>query len=292
MNPLSGAIHCRDNGLMTINRAYEDLLAALDLDDVDAVWDCTGGETIKQIPQRSVTRLKVSWNGQTRLLYLKRHRPLRMGLSGRIRQQGEQRYSQGRIEFDHICRFRENGFATVSPVACGEKRRGDHVVSFLITEDFYPFVSLEEIIRHRPEFFSGTAGGRRKDILLETVGRLARRMHRCGLNHRDFNATHILLHYAEGCEQPETALFDLQRVDRDSFFRFRWPIRTLARVGQTLPATLFTEADRLTLFRAYKGKAMLNLRDRFQRFWIHRKTARISRHTEKIMARKAKHMKP
>ncbi len=292
MNPLSGEIHCRDNGAMTINREYDNLLTTLGLDDVAAVYDHADGETVKQIPQRSVTRLTVPWKGRTRVLYLKRHRPVRIGFSDRMRQQGIQRYSQGRIEFDHICRFRENGFATVSPVACGEKRLGAHVISFLITEDVSPFVSLEEIIRHRPEFFSGTEGQRRKDILLETVGQLARRMHRCGLNHRDFNATHILLYYAEGCDRPETALFDLQRVDRRSFFRFRWPIRTLARVGQTLPAPLFTEADRLTLFRAYKGKTTLNLRDRFQRFWIHRKTARISRHTEKIMARKAKHMKP
>jgi hypothetical protein len=112
-------------------------------------------------------------------------------------------------------------------------------------------------------------------------------MHDKGFNHRDFNATHILLRYETPSDIPQLAVFDLQRVNRSRIFRFRWPIKTLAEVLYTLPENLFDEEDRQHLFACYKRKKKLNFLDWFQWRWIQRKTDRIARHTTKMMKKRA-----
>jgi hypothetical protein len=160
------------------------------------------------------------------------------------------------------------------------------VESFLITEAFHPFVSLERIINRRPEFLQGPEGEKRKTLLVEEIAHLARHMHRSGFNHRDFNATHVLLWYDDKSDTLKLALFDLQRVDRRRFFRFKWFIKTMAELNYTLPDTLFTAQDRLHLYLSYKEKRRLNFWDRFQLYWIKRKTARIGRHTEAMVRKR------
>jgi Lipopolysaccharide kinase (Kdo/WaaP) family. len=127
------------------------------------------------------------------------------------------------------------------------------------------------LLRDRPQFLTGKDGVARKKILLKKVALLARRMHQEGFNHRDFNATHILLHYGNGSDIPKIALFDLQRVDRRRFLKFRWMIKSLSELNYTLPDGLFEAEDRIYLFQAYKGKNRLRCWDRLQWFWITRK---------------------
>jgi len=195
--------------------------------------------------------------------------------------------SQGRREFENICDFRRCELPTVIPLAAGEKFVSFFwAESFLITEDFAPFISLEHLLRHHPEFLMGPEGELKKRILIKEIALLARRMHQSGLNHRDFNATHILLHYGNQSDVPQIALFDLQRVDRGRFLRFRWIIKTLAEVIYSLSNQIFNKEDQIYLFKSYKRKEKLGNWDHFQFFWIKRKTARIKRHTEKIMARR------
>lgn len=126
---------------------------------------------------------------------------------------------------------------------------------------------------------------RLKKNLIEKIATVARKMHESGFNHQDFNTTHILVNY-KNLNEPDIALFDLQRVSRRRFFKFRWPIKCLARLNHSLPNEIFNENDRIYLFQLYKGKKKLNMWDRFQLFWIKRKSARIKRHTEKIEIKK------
>ena len=190
--------------------------------------------------------------------------------------------SQGRLEFENICDFRNCGLPTVVPIAAGKKFfRFFWAKSFLITEDFSPYVSLEALLEDQPDFFTGQEAKHNKKILINEISALARKMHQNGFNHRDFNATHILLHYDNRSDVPKIALFDLQRVDKKRFLKFRWKIKSIAGLSYSLPDDLFNAEDRLYIFLAYNGKNSLNFLDHLQWIWIKKKMARIKRHTEK-----------
>jgi hypothetical protein len=190
-------------------------------------------------------------------------------------------------EFINICDFRKHGIPTVVPVAAGERRTGfARYESFLLTESFEPYLSLEEIIRKHPERLQGAGGIERKERLIRAVGLLARKMHDQGFNHRDFNATHVLVGPENGNGGFDLALFDLQRMDRKKWLRKKWFIKTMAHLGYTMPEPLFSDQDRLLLFQTYKGSSGLQLMDRLQLYWIRMKIGKISRHTENILRRR------
>ena len=113
-------------------------------------------------------------------------------------------------------------------------------------------------------------------------------MHQNGFNHRDFNATHILLHYDNGSDVPKIALFDLQRVEKRRFLRFRWKIKSIARLNYSLPDDIFSPKDKLYIFLSYKGKKRLNPYNHLEWLWIKRKTTKIKRHQEKKINQKRK----
>jgi hypothetical protein len=272
------------NGIW-INRPYRDILKANGLKDFDSFWRFSGGEIIKEIKTRSVTRFWLDSNGGRRQFYLKRHYrewsgwplPGRRGFRGRAR-------SQGLIEFGHCTLFRRSGLATAHPVAAGERRvAGLWVESFFVTEAFAPFVALEEVIRQRPGLFQGPHGARVKKLWLGRIARAARRMHACGFHHLDFNATHILVYCPEPlAETPCIGFFDLQRVSRTRLFRWRWIVKALARLIHTLPPHLFSEADQRHLFLSYRDRSRLDFWGRLQWRWLRSKIDRIKRHTQKI----------
>ncbi len=288
MNELAGSVRRQtENGLL-LNQAYRNLLKLNGLLDFETIYRFRGGQIVKKISSRSITRIEL-YAPEKHVLYLKRHEPERINAFSSppfLKFSGTP--SQGRLEFENICEFREKSIPSVTPVACGEHRiHSNRVESFVLTEDFHPWISLEEMIRDHTEFFRGREGGRRKKALLYKLGQLARKMHRAGFNHRDFNATHILLRYADDGGLYEPALFDLQRVDRKRIFRFRWMIKALAELNFSLPEELFTPEDRLRLFQAYHGKPTIRMWNQFQYQWIQRKTSRISRHTDHMMAKRA-----
>jgi hypothetical protein len=284
----SSIISSVETDQLIINRDYRNLLGDLDLDSFESIWKYNNGKTVKKIRERSVICITVHQKGKKEVFYLKQHNREFVGLKRFFAKKISQfSVSQGKIEFENICRFREKKLATVVPVAAGERAVGFFgAESFLVTKDFAPYVSLEELMQKRPDFFTGSEGKNRRRILLNTIARYARRMHRNGFNHRDFNATHILLFYDNESNIPEIALFDLQRVEKRKLSRFRWMIKSLARLNYTLPDELFDTEDRIHLFLSYKNKSRLQMWDRLQWFWIKKKTARIKRHTEKMRIRK------
>jgi hypothetical protein len=293
MQQFNGAIDRIESDHLIINTAYQEFLARIGFNTFESVYHYTRGDVIKRIKAKTVLRLEFNHQGAKRIFYLKRHGLEFIGFAGLWRRfLNRCGGSQGRLEFENICDFRKNNFATVVPVAAGEKvYRGLWVKSFLITEDFSPYISLEEMLAHQPRFFTGPEGVRRRRILLGEISRIARNMHQRGLNHLDFNATHILLHYENGSLPPKLALFDFQRVSRRRLLRFRWKIKSLARLNYSLPTEIFSEADRRHLFLSYLKKNKLANTDRLQWLWFKRKTARIKHHTDKILSRR-KRMNP
>jgi len=283
MNDFSSSIDCVTTQNLTINREHETFLREVGLDSFEAIWRHQGGEFIKNIRPRSVVRITVSHASQKKIFYLKRHKKEFLGLwrlfSRFLQTKGQ---SQGLLEFNNICEFRNRGLKTIVPVVAGEESSGFFwAESFLVTEDCQPYISLEDLLKNHPEFLTGPEGENRKKILIAEIAALARKMHQSGFNHQDFNTTHILLNYEKGSDLPELALFDMQRVEKNRIFRIRWKIKSLARLNYTLPDELFTPEDRINLLRFYKKKPRLNFLDRLEWFWILKKTDRIRRHTEK-----------
>ncbi len=288
MKNFSSKIECIKKNHLIFNKEYLKVLDDMHFDSFESVWNYQAGKTIKRIKARSVIRFEIQISGLKRVFYLKRHNTQFAGLQ-RIKALFTSKpiFSEGKKEFDNICDFRKNGLGTVTPVIAGEKSvRFFWIQSFLITEDFSPFISLEYMLRDKPEFFTGEKSNDIKRNLINRIGIFARKMHEKGFNHRDFNATHILLYYKDKFDAPVLSLFDLQRVDRNFVSRFRWIIKSLAELNFTLPVGIFNKKDRIFLLLSYKGKKELNLWDRLQWLWIKRKTVKIKRHTEKMIDRK------
>jgi len=292
-NNLSSNISCTERPYLTLNNEYQELMERAPFHSFESIWNFSNGETIKQIKARSVIRLEIRHHDIKRTFYIKLHNSEFIGLSRLFSRLFPRRsLSQGRLEFENICAFRKNSLPTVVPVAAGEKfSRFFWARSFLITEDFSPFISLEALLENQPQFLSGPKSENRKRILLREIAVLARKMHQNGFNHRDFNATHILLNYDNGSDIPQIALFDFQRVEKRMYFRFRWKIKSIARLNFTLPDDIFNKKDRIFILLSYKDKKSFNFLDRMQWFWIEMKTAKIKRHTEKIIDRKTEKMK-
>jgi heptose I phosphotransferase len=288
MDVMSAPVECVERGAMILNREYQDLLGSMGFLDFDSIWNFEDGRRIKDIPCRSVTRIPAECRGRQTDVYLKRHKGKGPGLGQWISGgRHVQRISPGKKEFENICSFREHGLPTVVPIAAGERKiPGEGEQSFVLTEDFSPYVQLEALVEQDPGVFMGESGLLRKEELLREIAALARKMHRAGFNHKDFNATHILLHYGSGCKTPALALFDLQRVESGVLWRWRWPIKSMARLNYSLPRELFSQEDRVRMWKAYRKKDQLHLWGRVQWIWIQRKTQRIARHTTKLVNRR------
>ncbi len=293
MNDFSSQIKCVKKDHLIFNKDYLKVLDDVHFDSFESVWKYQDGETIKKIKARSVIRFEIQTDSGKKYFYLKRHNTKFVGIQRFLSLFSPKLVlSEGKREFENICDFREGGLGTVLPVAAGERFvKFCWLQSFLVTEDFSPFISLEYILRDNPEFFMGEKGSYRKRNLINRIGMFARKMHNKGFNHRDFNATHILLYYKDKSDVPDIALFDLQRVDRNPVFQFRWIIKSLSELNYTLSDGLFDEEDRISLLLSYKGKKKLNAWDKLQWFWIKRKTARIKMHTENMLARREKRRK-
>lgn len=270
---------------MIINSQYMSLLQELEMTDFEKVFSFSGGQTIKRIKARTVIRIETIRNMQSQVFYLKRHfsaRPTLSELMGNFF--FNRSISPGIGEFENICEFRRNGIATAAPVAAGQRRVGLlRYESFLITESFEPYVSLEKIIRNRPWMFEGKSGKDLKSRIIKSVALLARQMHTAGFNHRDFNATHVLISPKDDSGNVSLALFDLQRLDRKKWMRFRWMIKTLAELNYSMPPPQFSDKDLNDLYMVYRGIKKRRILDQFLLYWISRKTKKIGRHTQKIM---------
>jgi len=274
---------------LVVNEQYVSFLESQKLLDFDRLYHFSGS-VIKQHRERTVvrtvTRMELSSATGKRTFYLKRHAPFRTCFIERIATFLGKNLSPGMSEFAYICLFRERGIATVNPVAAGERKVGaSQYESFLITDSFEPYISLEDIIRKFSDDLQGKAGETKKRNLIRQVALMTRQIHDAGINHRDFNADHVLVSPFDEEGGFSLATYDLQRMDQRKWMRWKWGIKVMAEMSYTMPAPLFTEEDWLLLYQTYKGSQKLNMWDRLKLRIIRRKRGKISRHTDKIFAR-------
>ncbi|MDR0775987.1 MAG: lipopolysaccharide core heptose(I) kinase RfaP [Azonexus sp.] len=143
------------------------------------------------------------------------------------------------------------GVATLRAVAYG--RRGGNPAcqhSFVITEELAPTVGLDEFCRdwsQRPPALA------LKRALIARVADMAGRMHRAGINHRDFYICHFLLHLdpAPTPAALRLSIIDLHRAQCRAATPRRWRDKDLASLYFSALEIGLTRRDFLRFLRAY-----------------------------------------
>ncbi|HUG90519.1 MAG TPA: lipopolysaccharide kinase InaA family protein [Planctomycetaceae bacterium] len=280
------AFECWDDGRLTVNRAFADVLADAGLTTFDSLWSYTGGRVAKNLlRERTTTRIVLpdDGNGPHAAFYLKRHAPppwkeyvkplirLRWPLLG------------ARHEWSAILRFHEIGIATMTPVALG--RSGGR--SLLLTKAIEGCRKLSDLLaecRGRASSRSSGAsasGGddtptRPLDSLLRRIAAAARTLHRAGLHHQDFYLTHLLV--PEPDDGETLYVIDLGRVRQRRRLASRWIVKDLAQLNYS--ACGMTESDRRRFLELYLDRP-LTAADERPIGRIERKTRAIARHSHK-----------
>ena len=150
---------------------------------------------------------------------------------------------------------------TMRAVAYGERGKSwAHRESFLVTEAIEPAIDLDAYTRdwaiHPPE-------PKLKRALIQTLGELAGRFHRGGLNHRDFYLCHFLLR-TDPPPHPDAlqlSLIDLHRVQIRAATPIRWRNKDLAALYFSALKIGLTRRDKLRFLRAYFGQALRQILD-------------------------------
>jgi heptose I phosphotransferase len=205
------------------------------------------GEVFRELEGRRTLRTEVAGRGY----FVKIHRGIGWGeifknlLSLRLPVLGATN------EWQAINRLTAAGVATMHAVAYG--RRGwnpacEH--SFIVTEELAPTISLEDFCRDWPQQRPPPA---LKRALIARVAEMAGRMHRAGVNHRDFYICHFLLHLEP---VPTAAAFrlsiiDLHRAQCRAVTPRRWRDKDLAALYFSALEIGLTRRDFFRFLRGY-----------------------------------------
>jgi len=125
--------------------------------------------------------------------------------------------------------------------------------SFLVTEELAGCLSLERLCEPWPGV---PPPPRSKRLLIDAVAGLARRMHGCGLNHRDFYLCHILLQVdslqgAASAADLRLHLVDLHRAQLRAVVPRRWRAKDLGALYFSAMDIGLTRRDLLRFLRSY-----------------------------------------
>jgi heptose I phosphotransferase len=159
-----------------------------------------------------------------------------------------------RNEWRAIACLAAAGVDTLRAVAYGQ--RGSNPArchSFIVSEELTPTVSLEDFCRNWPQEPPPVA---LKRALIARVAAMAGRMHRAGVNHRDFYICHFLLHLdpAPKVEALKLSLIDLHRAQLRAQTPRRWRDKDLASLYFSALDIGLTRRDRLRFLRGYFDK--------------------------------------
>jgi heptose I phosphotransferase len=159
-------------------------------------------------------------------------------------------------EWRAIERLAVAGVDSMRAVAYGQ--RGSNPAarhSFIVTEELAPTVSLEDFCRNWPQEPPPAA---LKQALIARVAEMAGRMHRAGVNHRDFYICHFLLHLdpAPTAAALKLSLIDLHRAQLREKTPSRWRDKDLASLYFSALDIGLTRRDRLRFLRGYFAKGL------------------------------------
>ena len=184
------------------------------------------------------------------------------------------------------------GIPTARPAAAVDLRRAGAVVdTILMTEPVEKAQPLSEWLRSRPP------AAHRRHVTWQ-LARLIRRMHACGLAHRDLKAPNILVAPAGG-PNPRPVLVDLDGLVRTRHVSVRRRMQNLMRLSVSLDEWgVARETDRLRFLRAYlaprgcpapitlltRRRGKIEAAKRLRRWW--KRIARLSERKLEALRRK------
>ncbi|MDH3236918.1 MAG: hypothetical protein OEM42_00615 [Deltaproteobacteria bacterium] len=274
-----------------IDPSYRETLASNGLRGLPDFFSYGGGTRIKNLPDRTMTRLTLAAAEGEQSFFLKRHFG-RMRAVDRLRNRISGFHgSWGRKEFEVIEAFRQAGIPTLHPVAAGEEPAGSGGRSFLMTAELTGFQPLHQYIQAQYTPPLKQPKLQEKRDMIQEIAAIARKMHTLGFNHRDFYCGHVFIRVDGGLR--EWRVLDLQRVDRRRWLRGRWIVKDLAAIYYSAPRPMITRTDCLRFLVHYFG-SLERVRTAGRLLQqIVRKTERIRHHDRKVQAkRKAASLKP
>ena len=148
------------------------------------------------------------------------------------------------------------GLETLTPAAYGRRgKKPAAIESFLITDDLSGAVSLEDYCMDWPSSPPPVPVKRR---LLKKVMTMAKTMHGCGINHRDFYLCHFMLmpktlEYGESIEEVKCHLIDLHRAGLRKQVPRRWTVKDIAGLFYSAMDVGLTQRDLLRAMAIYSG---------------------------------------
>lgn len=159
-------------------------------------------------------------------------------------------------EWRAISRLSELGVDTMRCAAFG--RRGSNPAaqhSFIVTEELAPTISLEDYCRDWPSAPPSVA---LKRALIRRVAEMARRIHRGGVNHRDFYICHFLLHLEPepSVDRLRLSLIDLHRAQIRRRTPRRWRDKDLSSLYFSALNIGLTKRDHLRFLKTYFGRPL------------------------------------
>ena len=269
---------------MEIIRGYKKIFTENGFDSFDKFMDFSGGEVLKKITLRSITKFYLTSDGKKTGFYLKRHsyKPrLASKVKGLLKKNNP---SEAKLEFDATLALTKAKVPCAKAVAFGERASSGTLDSFLITEALDAYTQLEKMIFDFAPPLSREIL-KRKRALIQGVAELSARLHNAGFNHKDLYLTHILAKFDKAGGY-DLKLIDLQRVEHRTTGRRRWLVKDISALNYSSPVEIITRTDKLRFYKAYVNRVKLNKDDRAFIKSVLAKTERVAAHTIKMYKRR------
>ena len=220
--------------------------------DAFAAVDALDGEVFRQRDGRRTFRCEIGERGY----FVKIHHGIGWGEIVKNLLVGRAPILGAGNEWQAIHRLTAIGIDTMRAVAFGQRgwnpaRRH----SFLITEELAPTISLEDFCR---EWGHQRPTAALKHALIRRVADMAGRMHRAGVNHRDFYLCHFLLHLEPQptAQNLKLSLIDLHRAQSRTQVPRRWRDKDLAGLYFSALGIGLTQRDFLRFLRVYFARPL------------------------------------
>ena len=208
---------------------------------------------------RSIARWTVTGdNGQSCVVYLKRHYelPRRLGLLAALFPW--KTWSTGLEEYEHLHWAASLGLLVPRAMAAGELvGPGGRLQSFLAVEELTGMVALHEAIPLAQKHLDALTFQPGNELAAE-MARLAQLLHQRSVFHKDLYLCHFFIAESDCKQLPDSwtnrvYVIDLHRLARHSVTWLWWQVKDLAQLLYSSEITGVTIQDRLAFWRFYRA---------------------------------------
>ena len=238
---------------MLKNFLADHLKAYFEGEDLFALVDRLHGEVFRKIDDRRTIKVRIGTAGY----FAKIHQGVGWVEILKNLMQGRLPVLGARNEWLALCALRNAGVRSMTPVLFCERGLNPATrKSAILTEALESKVTLEEFEPGEPVL---------KRKLVTEVASMARKMHKAGINHRDFYLCHFLMdappaegpeEATEGDKEPVLHLIDLHRAQIRQNVPRRWVVKDLGGLLFSAFEKDLTRRDLLRFVRIYSDRPL------------------------------------